>query len=171
MSPPVSLPPSPRRNALRALAALGLGAGFMAVTPAVAEFCAPAGPVHPEAEDRAIRDLIARMQAAWNLGDFRGYMDGFANPDVTFVSGGRIKTGWQDTLDHYVRDYGAPDRRGTLAFSEIRIDFLAPDAAQLISHYRLDRAIAPQDGINTRLMRKRAGRWVIALNHVSFKGA
>jgi hypothetical protein len=46
---------------------------------------------------------------------------------------------------------------------------LAPDAAQLISHYRLDRPVDPQDGINTRLMRKVDGRWVIALNHVSSK--
>jgi hypothetical protein len=44
---------------------------------------------------------------------------------------------------------------------------LAPDAAQLISRYQLNRPERPQNGINTRLMRKRNGRWVIALNHVS----
>ena len=43
----------------------------------------------------------------------------------------------------------------------------APDAAQLISRYRLEGGERPQDGINTRLMRKVDGRWVIALNHVS----
>ena len=112
------------------------------------------------------------MQAAWNRGDFRGYMEGFQNPGVIFVSKGRIKTGWQDTLDHHIHDYGgAPERRGVLAFSDVQIEFLAPDAAQLISHYRLQRLVDPQDGINTRLMRKRGGRWVIALNHVSSKEA
>ena len=44
---------------------------------------------------------------------------------------------------------------------------LGPDAAQLISRYRLEGGGRPQDGINTRLMRKVDGRWVIALNHVS----
>ena len=44
---------------------------------------------------------------------------------------------------------------------------LAPDTAQLISRYRLEGGERPQDGINTRLMRKVDGRWVIALNHVS----
>ena len=108
------------------------------------------------------------MEAAWNRGDFRGYMDGFANPDVVFVSRGRFQRGWQGTLDHYVRDYGgSPERRGTLRFSDIRVDMLAPDAAQLISRYTLTRPANGQDGINTRLMRKRNGRWVIALNHVS----
>ena len=120
------------------------------------------------AEERAIRQVIADMEAAWNRGDFRGYMAGFRNPDVTFVSRGQFKGNWQSTLDDYVRNYGgAPERRGRLHFWDIRIEFLAPDAAQLISRYRLDRPENPQDGINTRLMRKVDGRWVIALNHVS----
>jgi len=122
----------------------------------------------PAAEEAAIRQVIANMEAAWNRGDFRGYMAGFKNPDVVFVSRGQFQRDWQGTLDHYVRDYGgAPERRGRLHFSDIRVEMLAPDAAQLISRYRLDRPENPQDGINTRLMRKVNGRWVIALNHVS----
>ncbi len=116
----------------------------------------------------AILALVERMQAAWNRGDFRGYMEGFANPDVVFVSKGRFQRDWQGTLDHYVRDYGgAPQRRGTLRFFDIRIDPIGPDAAQLIGRYTLSGGASPQDGINTRLMRKRGGRWVIALNQVS----
>ena len=136
--------------------------GLLAAAPAAA--CA-----HSAADDDAeIRALIARMEAAWNRGDFRGYMEGFANPGVVFVSGGRIQDGWQGTLHHYVRDYGgAPERRGNLHFYDISIEMLAPDAAMLVSHYRLERPERPQEGINTRLMRKVDGRWVIALNHVS----
>ena len=116
----------------------------------------------------AIRAVISGMQAAWNRGDFRGYMAGFANPDVVFVSRGRIQKDWQATLDHYIADYGgAPGSQGELAFSNIQIEMLAPDAAQLVSSYRLERGAASQTGVNTRLMRKRDGRWVIALNHVS----
>lgn len=119
-------------------------------------------------EETQIRAVIANMEAAWNRGDFAGYMAGFKNPGVVFVSGGRIQNGWQGTLDHYVRDYGgAPERRGTLHFSDIQIEMLAPDAAMLVSHYRLDRPEHAQEGINTRLMRKIDGHWVIALNHVS----
>ena len=121
-----------------------------------------------EAEKQAILALIARMEEAWNRGDFRGYMEGFANPDVVFVSRGQFQKDWQGTLDHYVRDYGASEAtRGRLRFFDIRIEMLAPDVAQLISRYQLDRPQNPQDGINTRLMRKRGGNWVIALNHVS----
>jgi uncharacterized protein (TIGR02246 family) len=122
----------------------------------------------PEGERQAIRQVIANMETAWNRGDFRGYMAGFRNPGVIFVSRGRFQRGWQGTLDHYIRDYGGdPTRRGRLHFFDIRIELLSPDAAQLISRYRLEGGERPQDGINTRLMRKVDGRWVIALNHVS----
>lgn len=128
----------------------------------------PATAIDEQAEKQAIVDLIGRMEAAWNRGDFRGYMEGFANPDVVFVSRGQFQKDWQGTLDHYVRDYGeSEETRGTLHFRDIKVEMLAPDAAQLISRYRLDRPKNPQDGINTRLMRKRDGKWVIALNHVS----
>ena len=120
------------------------------------------------AEKEAILALVARMEAAWNRGDLRGYMEGFANPDVVFVSRGEFQKDWQGTLDHYIRDYGkSADTRGSLHFFDIKVEILGPDAAQLISRYRLDRPEKPQDGINTRLMRKRDGQWVIALNHVS----
>ncbi|HEY2807388.1 MAG TPA: nuclear transport factor 2 family protein [Steroidobacteraceae bacterium] len=125
----------------------------------------PQGSPTAEADRQQILDLISGMQAAWNRGDFRGYMDGFKNPEVIFVSGGRFQAGWQGTLDHYVRDYSAS--RGTLRFYDIRVEILAPDAAQLISRFELLRPQHPQFGINTRLLRKVNGRWLIALNHVS----
>ncbi|WP_407352007.1 YybH family protein [Luteimonas sp. R10] len=119
-------------------------------------------------EERAIRGVIADMQAAWNRGDFVAYMAGFSRPGVVFVSRGRFQRDWQGTLDHYIADYGgSSDTRGVLCFYDIRIERLADDAAQLVSRYHLARADEPQYGINTRLMRKVEGRWVIALNHVS----
>lgn len=146
--------------ARRTLIGLGLAA-IAALLPAPAQT--------PASEDEAeIRALIATMEAAWNRGDFEGYMAGFHNPCVVFVSRGRIQTDWQATLDHYVRDYGgSPERRGRLHFYDISVEMLGPDAAMLLSHYRLDRPDAPQQGVNTRLMRKIDGRWLIALNHVS----
>jgi uncharacterized protein (TIGR02246 family) len=146
--------------------------GFLAAAAVAYVLTASAAGVDANAEKdkAAIREVIARMEAAWNRGDFRGYMEGFANPDVVFVSRGEFQKDWQGTLDHYVRDYGeSANGRGTLHFHDIRIELLAPDAAQLISRYSLERPNKPQAGINTRLMRKRDGKWVIALNHVSSK--
>jgi uncharacterized protein (TIGR02246 family) len=138
----------------------------MALGNATARAALAPGP--EAAAKQEILALVQQMQDAWNRGDFHGYMQAFKNPDVIFVSGGRFQSGWQGTLDHYVRDYGAsPEARGRLRFFDIRIEMLAPDAAQLISRYQLLRPQHPQYGINTRLLRKLGGRWVIAVNHVS----
>ncbi len=122
----------------------------------------------PKSERAAILDTVAKMEAAWNRGDFRGYMAGFQNPGVTFVSGGKFQDGWQGTLDHYVRDYGgSAERRGHLHFYNMKVDLLAPDAAMLIGQYRLERGPRVTEGVNTRLFRKIRGRWLISVNHVS----
>ena len=122
----------------------------------------------PQADRTAILSVIHRMEDAWNSGDFRGYMAGFKNPDVVFVSGGKFQDGWKGTLDHYVRDYGgSPERRGKLHFYNMKVDVLAPDAALLVGQYRLVRGPRVTEGVNTRLFRKIHGQWLITMNHVS----
>ena len=122
----------------------------------------------PQADRTAILGVIRRMEDAWNRGDFRGYMAGFENPGVVFVSGGKFQDGWQGTLDHYIRDYGgSPERRGQLHFYNMKVDLLAPDAAMLIGQYRLIRGPRVTEGVNTRLFKKIHGQWLITMNHVS----
>jgi ketosteroid isomerase-like protein len=140
-----------------------LAAAALAITliaaPAVAS---------PKSDRADILATIGRMEEAWNRGDFRGYMAGFENPGVVFVSGGKYQDGWQGTLDHYVRDYGgSPERRGQLHFYKMKVDLLAPDAAMLIGQYRLVRGPRVTEGVNTRLFRKVRARWLISVNHVS----
>jgi ketosteroid isomerase-like protein len=121
-----------------------------------------------KSERTAILNVIGRMEAAWNRGDFGGYMAGFKNPDVVFVSGGKFQEGWRGTLDHYIRDYGgSAERRGKLHFYNMKVDILAPDAAMLIGQYRLIRGSRVTEGVNTRLFRKVHGKWLITMNHVS----
>jgi ketosteroid isomerase-like protein len=122
----------------------------------------------PQADRAAILTTVQRMEEAWNRGDFRGYMAGFKNPDVIFVSGGKFQEGWQGTLDHYVRDYGGSlERRGKLHFYSLKVDLLGRDAAMLIGQYRLERGSRVTEGVSTRLFRKVRGRWLITVNHVS----
>ncbi|HEX7929536.1 MAG TPA: nuclear transport factor 2 family protein [Sphingomicrobium sp.] len=134
----------------------------------VAALASSASAASPKADRAAILSTIAHMEAAWNRGDFRGYMAGFKNPDVVFVSGGKFQQGWQGTLDHYVRDYGgSAERRGKLHFHNMKVDLLAPDAAMLVGQYRLERGARVTEGVNTRLFRKVHGKWLITMNHVS----
>jgi len=131
-------------------------------------FLALAAAATAQGDKAAILATVERMEAAWNRGDFRGYMAGFKKPDVIFVSGGKFQQGWQGTLDHYVRDYGgSPERRGHLHFYKMKVDVLAPDAAMLVGQYRLERGARVTEGVNTRLFRKVGGHWLITMNHVS----
>ena len=135
---------------------------------AIAVVTAPAVAATPTQDRAAILRTIDRMEAAWNRGDFAGYMAGFKKPDVVFISGGKFQKDWQGTLDHYVRDYGgSAERRGTLHFYNMKVDILAPDAAMLIGQYRLLRGTRVTEGVNTRLFRKVHGKWLITMNHVS----
>ena len=131
-------------------------------------FLAAAAQASPNSDRVAIFKTIHRMEAAWNRGDFPGYMAGFKKPDVVFVSGGKFQSGWQGTLDHYLRDYGgSAERRGTLHFYNTKVDLLTPDAAMLVGQYRLRRGDRLTEGVNTRLFRKVQGQWLITMNHVS----
>jgi len=131
-------------------------------------FLAAAVQASPNSDRVAIFKTIHRMEAAWNRGDFPGYMAGFKKPDVVFVSGGKFQSGWQGTLDHYLRDYGgSAERRGTLHFYNTKVDLLTPDAAMLVGQYRLRRGDRLTEGVNTRLFRKVQGQWLITMNHVS----
>jgi uncharacterized protein (TIGR02246 family) len=122
----------------------------------------------PKRDKAAILSVVHRMEEAWNRGDFKGYMEGFKNPDVVFISGGKFQDGWKGTLDHYVRDYGgSAERQGELHFYNMKVDVLAPDAAMLVGQYRLVRGPRVTEGVNTRLFRKVHGKWLITMNHVS----
>jgi ketosteroid isomerase-like protein len=141
---------------------------LVATAAVVLALCASPLAASPKSDRTAILATIAKMEAAWNSGDFRGYMAGFKNPDVVFVSGGKFQDGWQGTLDHYIRDYGgSAERRGRLHFYNMKVDLLGSDAAMLIGQYRLERGARVTEGVNTRLFRKVNGRWLITVNHVS----
>ena len=140
----------------------------MRLAAAAIVFAVSAAQASPKSDRAEILGTVSRMEAAWNRGDFPGYMAGFKNPDVVFVSGGKYQEGWQGTLDHYVRDYGgSPERRGRLHFYNMKVDLLAPDEAMLVGQYRLERGSRVTEGVNTRLFRRIHGRWLITVNHVS----
>ena len=70
--------------------------------PLAIAFAAPAA-ASPASDRAAILHRVAAMEAAWNRGDFRGYMTGFQNPGVVFVSGGKFTEGVNTRLFRKVR--------------------------------------------------------------------
>jgi len=134
--------------------------GFPAPVPV------PAGGAAAVAGVRAVLDA---QVAAWNAGDVRGFMAGYAGTDsLMFVSNGQRQVGWQDALYAYVRNY--PDRAsmGTLSFEDLDVDVLAPDVALVTGLFRIRRADGQSLGLFSLVFRRDdAGDWRIIHDHTS----
>ena len=70
----------------------------------------PAPGFEISAADRdAIRALLDDQKNAWNEGDLEGYMGGYHDsPEIVFTSGGRVRRGYQQSLEAY---WSRPDIR------------------------------------------------------------
>lgn len=121
-----------------------------------------------EEEVAAIHTALLRQQDAWNAGDIEGFMDGYwRSPDLRFASGDDVTTGWAQTLRRYDARYPDPAAMGELAFSDLDIGLVAPDAAFVFGRWRLIRETDQPHGLFTLIFRKVDGAWVIAHDHTS----
>ena len=118
-----------------------------------------------ESQVRAVLDAQVR---AWNAGDLRGFMEGYARSDQTrFQSGGDVSLGWQTVFDRYQKRYGDRARMGILKFSEVEVTTLAPDVALAFGRWRLERAQDAPSGLFTLLFRRTSSGWRIVHDHTS----
>src|SRR5439155_26778713 len=79
--------------------------------------------------EQQVRAVLEAKLQAWNAGDLRGFMEGYARSDRTrFQSGGDVSLGWQTVFDRYQKRYGDRASMGVLKFSEVEVTVLAPDA-------------------------------------------
>ncbi len=156
------------RNFLGGLTILGALA-VMPVRAAVPPDLAPVPALEQPspADKRAILNMVKARQDAWNRGDFRGYMAGFENPGIIFVSNGKIQSSWQATLDHYIKGYPTREARGHVRFYDATIRMLGPNAALLICHLHMTRPKQPLEGVFTDIVQRIHGKWIITMNHVS----
>ena len=118
-----------------------------------------------ESEIRAVLDAQMR---AWNAGDLRGFMEGYARSERTrFQSGSDVALGWQTVFDRYQRRYGDRASMGVLKFSEVEVTVLAPTTALAFGRWRLERAHDAPSGLFTLLLRSTPAGWRIVHDHTS----
>lgn len=121
--------------------------------------------------DYAESDVIATLTAqetAWNAGDIEGFMDGYIrSEDLRFASGGTVESGWQTTLDRYLRRY--PDRAtmGQLSFTDLDVTPIDGDDALVFGRWTLNRAGDAPTGLFTLHMHKSDGTWRVVSDHTS----
>jgi ketosteroid isomerase-like protein len=123
---------------------------------------------HNGAAEHAIRDVLRRQVQAWNRGDVDAFMNGYARSDkTTFVSGDDVHHGWNVVLERYKKRYPDKARMGTLAFSDLDISTLSPDAAVASGQWHLKRAHDNPHGRFTLILCRLPEGWRIVHDHTS----
>jgi ketosteroid isomerase-like protein len=129
--------------------------------------CAASPATVPPATAEILR-ILQTQADAWNRGDLDAFMQTYAPVgDLRFASGGTVTYGWQPTLERYRQRY--PDRAamGTLAFSDLTVTELSPDAAIVFGRWRLTRTSDAPHGLFTLLVRRTPAGWRIFADHTS----
>lgn len=141
--------------------------------------CAPAtpagSPIPAERPDaRALTDTIqaqfARSAEAWNRGDLDGFLQDYARDSTTsFISGGRLRKGYDWIRSNYARNYFAPGtRRGDLRFEDFNVRPLSPTLALVTARFLLEEGgRVTASGPFTLVMERQADGWKILHDHSS----
>lgn len=115
-----------------------------------------------------IEAVLRDAEAGWNAGDIERYMQSYWNsPDLCFAGGATVTRGWQTTLDRYRTRYPARAAMGTLAFTDLEITMLGPDAAMAFGRWELARAGDRPHGLFTLIIRRLPEGWRIVHDHTS----
>jgi len=115
-----------------------------------------------------IRSVLRAQQDAWNRGDIDGFMNGYARSASTvFVSEDTIRHGWETVRERYRKKYSDRAKMGTLAFSDLEIMLLSPDAGVVLGRWSLKRANDQPHGRFTLIFKRLPEGWRIVQDHTS----
>jgi beta-aspartyl-peptidase (threonine type) len=111
---------------------------------------------------------MVAQEAAWNRGDVDGFMKGYAHSRTTvFISGDSVTRGWETVRNRYKKKYATGEQMGRLAFSDLEIKALGPDAALVLGRWELKRKSDHPHGRFTLLFRRTPDGWRIVHDHTS----
>ena len=120
------------------------------------------------AESAAIESVMRAQERAWNQGDLRGFMEGYAQGDSTlFVGKTRVNFGWQKVLDSYLKGYPDKAAMGKLQFDLIRIVPLDDTHAYVVGKWNLTENDNPASGHFVLIFEKIEGAWRIVVDGTS----
>ncbi len=119
---------------------------------------------------QAIRTILDKQQAQWNLGNLDGFMKGYWESDsLLFIGSKGPKYGYKPTLEGYKKSYPDSAHMGKFTSTVVSIKRLSPEYYFVVGKWHLKRSIKEGDasGSYTLLFRKIKGQWVIIADHSS----
>jgi ketosteroid isomerase-like protein len=122
-----------------------------------------------DGDRREVERVLATQAEAWNRGDLDGFMAGYvASPELVFTSGGKIRRGFDETLQNYRQRYGG-DRAGMgqLGFEILGVQAVGADGAVVLGKWRLTETPHAGGGVFSVVLERRGGRWLIVHDHTS----
>ena len=119
-------------------------------------------------DEAAVRNVLAKQNAAWNRGDIDAFMVGYwENDSLMFIGKSGVTYGYKNTLANYKKNYPDTTVMGKLTFTLIHVKQLSPDYFHVTGKYHLTRTIGDASGHFTLVFRKIKGTWVIISDHSS----
>lgn len=125
----------------------------------------------PKEDERDVAAVLKAQEDGWNKGDLEAYMAGYwKSPDLTFVSGGTVTKGWEQTLERYRKRYkGDGKEMGTVTFRDVETTMESDKLAIVRGRWELKFKNAKEKpgGRFTLLVRKLPEGWRVTYDHTS----
>ena len=119
-------------------------------------------------DEKEVRDVLAKQNAAWNRGDVEAFMVGYwENDSLMFIGKSGVTYGYKNTLSNYKKNYPDTTTMGKLTFTLIKVKQLSTEYFHVTGKYYLTRTIGDASGHFTLMFRKIKGKWVIISDHSS----
>lgn len=123
---------------------------------------------YAQADEQAIRSVLAAQAAAWNNGSIDEYMHGYWNNDsLVFVGKNGPTYGYQQTLERYKNSYSDAAKMGKLSFDILQVRKLSAEYYFVLGKWALKRSVGDVGGSFTLLFRRIKGKWKIVADHSS----
>lgn len=122
-----------------------------------------------EADRQAILEVLEDQVRSWNRGDLEGFMRGYLDSaGITFFSGRSALRGHATLLERYRKNYASEGKEmGLLAFEDLDVEVLAPDAALVRGRWRVRTSKEELGGLFTLLFRRFGSGWRVVHDHTS----
>jgi uncharacterized protein (TIGR02246 family) len=119
-------------------------------------------------DEKEIRQLLEKQNAAWNSGNIDAFMNGYWESDsLMFIGKSGVTYGWKNTLNNYKKNYPDTTAMGKLDFTLINVRKLSSQYYHVVGKWHLKRTIGDLSGHFTLLFKKIKDRWVIIADHSS----